>query len=52
MPASPLLLFLMSVVVMINVYLAQRSSINRPGLFYAAATLMLFGALLAARRIG
>jgi hypothetical protein len=42
-------LFLMSAVVIINVYLGQRSQ-GRPEAFYAVAALMLFAALLAASR--
>ena len=43
--ASPILLFLMSAVVIINVYLGQHSK-ARPEAFYAVAALMLFAALL------
>lgn len=50
MTSDPLALFLMSAVVMINLYLADRSTAKRPELFYIMAGLMLFGALLAARR--
>ena len=44
-------LFLMSMVVVVNFYLAQRSS-NRPEIFYAGAGLMLFAALLLASSHG
>lgn len=42
-------LFLMSMVVVVNFYLAQRSK-SRPEAFYAGAGLMLFAALLLASR--
>jgi hypothetical protein len=39
----------MSAVIMVNVFLAERSDTKRPGVFYAAAALMLFGALMLVR---
>lgn len=41
-------LFLMSAVIMVDLYWAQRSSTKRPGLFYAAAAVMLYAALMLA----
>jgi hypothetical protein len=46
------LLFFMSVVIMIDLYLAERSKSKRPEVFYLIAALMLFGALLAAGGAG
>jgi hypothetical protein len=46
-----LFLFLMSMTVVINIYLAQRSQSKRPEVFYGAAGLMLFAALLVASGI-
>lgn len=42
-------LFLMSAVIMVDLYWAQRSTTKRPELFYAAAAIMLFAALVMAR---
>jgi hypothetical protein len=44
-----LTLFLMCAVIMVNLYWANRSITNRPDLFYAAAAVMLFAALLVVR---
>lgn len=43
-----LLLLLMALVIMIDLYLAQRSSTKRPEIFYLAGGFLLFGALLVA----
>lgn len=44
-----LTLFLMCAVIMVDLYWANRSSTKRPELFYAAAAVMLFAALLVVR---
>jgi hypothetical protein len=46
---SPFTLFLMSAVVMVDLYWAQRSATKRPEVFYAAAAVMFFACLLAVR---
>lgn len=40
------LLLLLSIVIVIELYLAQRPATSRPEVFYAMAALALFGALL------
>lgn len=43
-----ILLFIMAFVIMIDLYLAGRSSAKRPEIFYGVAALMLFSAFLVA----
>lgn len=49
MSDSPLLLFFISAVFVIDLYLAQRPKTKRPEAFYAVAALMLFAALMAVK---
>lgn len=49
---KPLLLFFLSVVVVIELYYAEHSSIRRPEIFYGLAALMLFAALMLAGGLG
>jgi len=44
--SKPLILFLLAVVIMIELYFGQRSTIKRPEIFYGLAALMLFAAFL------
>lgn len=46
---SPLTLFLLSAVIMVDLYWAQRRETKNYGAFYAAAAIMLFAALMAVR---
>jgi len=43
-----LLLLLMSLVIMIDLYFAERSATKRPEIFYLVGGFLLFGALLVA----
>jgi hypothetical protein len=44
-----MLLFFMACVIMVDLYLANRSDVKRPEIFYAVAAVLLFGALLLAK---
>jgi len=47
----PILLLLLSIVIVIEFYLAQRPTTSRPEIFYAMAALTLFGAFLTVSRV-
>jgi hypothetical protein len=47
----PILLLLLSIMIVIELYLAQRPNTSRPEIFYAMAALTLFGAFLTVSHI-
>ena len=49
--SMPILLLLLSIVIVIEFYLAQRPTTSRPEIFYAMAALTLFGAFLTVSRV-
>jgi hypothetical protein len=49
---KPILLFLLSAVIVIELYFAEHSRIKRPEIFYGLAALMLFAALMIVSGLG
>jgi hypothetical protein len=50
-PMQLVLLFFMSVVIMIDIYLAQKNNVKQSEIFYGVAALMLFGAFVVLSRM-